>query len=160
LLAFLYPAVWSVAQLVTGPLSDRWGRKWLIVVGMWLQGAALALIAISQSFAAWATESVLLGVGTAMVYPTLLATLGDVAHPTWRGSAIGVYRLWRDLGYVVGALAAGLIADRLGSEWAILLTGVVTVASGLVVAARMRETANGRGVERADVSKRIGQTYP
>jgi MFS family permease len=160
LLAFLYPAVWSVTQLVTGPLSDRWGRKWLIVVGMWLQGAALALIAISHSFTAWAAESVLLGVGTAMVYPTLLAALGDVAHPTWRGSAIGVYRLWRDLGYVVGALAAGLIADRLGSEWAILLTGVVTLASGLVVAARMRETASGRSIERADVSKRIEQAYP
>jgi MFS family permease len=139
LLAFLYPAVWSVMQLATGPLSDRWGRKWLIVGGMILQGAALALIAAGGSFPLWAGASAVLGLGTAMVYPTLLAAIGDAAAPTWRASAVGIYRLWRDMGYVVGALGAGMAADLLGERSAILLVGLVTAASGLVVAARMPE---------------------
>lgn len=140
LLASLYPAVWGVTQLVTGPLSDHWGRKGLIAAGMALQGVALLLVAVSHTLAGWAAELALLGIGTAMVYPTLLAAIGDVAHPAWRGTAIGVYRLWRDLGYVAGALGAGFVADRLGSAWAIGLTGAVTVASGLVAAIGMRET--------------------
>jgi MFS family permease len=139
LLAFLYPAVWSVMQLATGPLSDRWGRKWLIVGGMILQGAALALIAAGGSFPLWAGASAALGLGTAMVYPTLLAAIGDAAAPTWRASAVGIYRLWRDMGYVVGALGAGMAADLLGERSAILLVALVTAASGLVVAARMPE---------------------
>ncbi|MBA3310850.1 MAG: MFS transporter [Nocardioidaceae bacterium] len=139
-LAALYPAVWGLGQLFTGALSDRWGRKWLIVVGMWLQSAALVVIALADAFAPWAAAAVLLGAGTAMVYPTLLATIGDVAHPRWRARAVGIYRLWRDGGFVVGALLAGIIADAHGIRSAILVVAVLTAVSGLVVAVRMYET--------------------
>ena len=113
-LTALYPAVWGLGQLATGALSDRWGRKWLIAGGMGLQGLALALVATSTGFTGWAVAAVLLGAGTAMVYPTLLAAIGDVAHPAWRARSVGVYRLWRDLGFAVGALLAGLLADAFG----------------------------------------------
>ena len=139
-LAAIYPAVWGLGQLVTGALSDRVGRKGLIVGGMLLQAAAIAMIAASHGFAPWAGAAVLLGAGTAMVYPTLLAAIGDVAHPAWRASAVGVYRLWRDAGFAVGALLAGLIADRLGMAAAIWTVAAVTGASGLVVLIRMYET--------------------
>ena len=112
-LAALYPAVWGIGQLFTGAWSDRVGRKWLIAGGMWAQAAAIGLIAASSSFGLWALGAVLLGAGTAMVYPTLLAAVGDVAHPAWRASAVGVYRLWRDAGFAVGALLAGIVADAL-----------------------------------------------
>lgn len=139
-LAAIYPAVWGLGQLITGALSDRLGRKGLIVGGMLVQGAALALIAATRGFAPWAAAGVLLGVGTAMVYPTLLATIGDVAHPAWRASAVGVYRLWRDAGFAVGALLAGAIADRFGMPAAIWAVAAMTAASGLVVLVRMYET--------------------
>ncbi|HLH70715.1 MAG TPA: MFS transporter [Candidatus Dormibacteraeota bacterium] len=139
-LAAIYPAVWGGGQLVTGALSDRLGRKWLIVSGMLAQGTALALMAASGGFWAWAAEAALLGTGTAMVYPTLLAAIGDVAHPAWRASAVGVYRLWRDLGFAVGGLLAGLVADRLGLGAAIEVVAGVTALSGAVVALRMYET--------------------
>jgi MFS family permease len=140
LLAGLYPGVWGVAQLATGALSDRVGRKPLIVGGMWLQAAALALLPLIHGFAPWAGAMVLLGLGTALVYPTFLAAVSDVAHPSWRASAVGVYRLWRDSGYAVGALLAGLLADRFGVPWASADIAVLTFASGAVVLARMRET--------------------
>jgi MFS family permease len=140
LLVALYPAVWGAAQLATGPLSDRWGRKRPIVGGMVLQGAALAAVATAGSFAPWALATVALGLGTALVYPTLLAAIGDVAHPSWRASAVGVYRMWRDAGYAFGALAAGLVADAFGLRAAVAAVAALTVASGLVVAARMYET--------------------
>ncbi|MEO6143115.1 MAG: MFS transporter [Dermatophilaceae bacterium] len=139
-LAALYPAVWGVGQLFTGALSDRWGRKWMIASGMWVQAVALGLIAIVDAFAAWAFAAVLLGAGTAMVYPTLLASIGDVAHPAWRASSIGVYRLWRDGGFAVGALLAGIVADALGVRAAIWTVAALTAVSGLVVAMRMYET--------------------
>ena len=139
-LAALYPAVWGAGQLVTGALSDRWGRKWLIAAGMWLQAGALALIALSDSFGWWAVAAVLLGAGTAMVYPTLLASIGDVAHPAWRARAVGVYRLWRDGGFAVGALLAGVVADALGVHAAVWTVAALTALSGLVVALRMYET--------------------
>jgi MFS family permease len=139
-LAALYPGVWGLGQLVTGPLSDRLGRKPLITGGMLLQAAALAGTALGGSFAPWAAGAVLLGVGTAMVYPTLLAAVGDVAHPSWRASAVGVYRLWRDAGFAVGALLAGIIADLAGLKAAVWVVAALTAASGLVVAARMYET--------------------
>ncbi len=139
-LAFIYPATWGVMQLWTGALSDRVGRKWLIAAGMLLQGAALVAMVRVHGFVPWFATGALLGIGTAMVYPTLLAAVGDVAHPTWRGSAIGMYRLWRDAGYAVGALLAGVLADAFGMATAIACIGVVTAASGLVVAVRMPET--------------------
>ena len=139
-LAALYPAVWGLGQLVTGSASDRLGRKWLIAGGMWVQAAGIFLTAASQELAAWIAGAVLLGIGTAMVYPTLLATIGDVAHPAWRAQSVGVYRLWRDAGYAVGAVLSGLIADRLGLPAAIAAVGALTALSGAVVALRMRET--------------------
>jgi MFS family permease len=139
-LAAIYPAVWGAGQLVTGALSDRIGRKWLIVGGMLLQATALGLLALSSSFAAWAAEAALLGAGTAMVYPTLLAAIGDVAHPSWRASAVGVYRLWRDLGFAIGALVAGIVADLFNLQAAIWVVAAITAVSGLVVAVRMYET--------------------
>jgi MFS family permease len=139
-LAALYPAVWGVGQLVTGALSDRIGRKWLIASGMWVQAGALALIALADAFPAWALAAVLLGAGTAMVYPTLLASIGDVAHPAWRARAVGIYRLWRDGGFAVGALLAGIVADLAGVRAAVWVVAALTALSGLVVAVRMYET--------------------
>ena len=139
-LAAIYPATWGVAQIVTGALSDRLGRKWLIAGGMWVQALGIAVIVLSTGFAGFAAGAALLGLGTAMVYPTLLAAIGDVAHPSWRASAVGVYRLWRDLGYAIGAALAGLTADALGLAAAMWITAGVTLASGLQVALRMRET--------------------
>jgi len=140
ILAATYPAVWGICQLVTGALSDRVGRKWMIAGGMWVQAAAIGLIAATGSFLPWMAGAVLIGVGTAMVYPTLLAAIGDVAHPSWRASAVGVYRLWRDAGYAFGALLSGIIADALGIVWAIAAIAALTFASGVVVALRMSET--------------------
>ena len=140
LLVALYPAVWGVGQLVTGALSDRWGRKRFIAGGMLLQAAALMAIATANSPVPWALASVLLGIGTAMVYPTLLASIGDVAHPSWRARAVGIYRLWRDLGFAVGALLTGVLADTFGIRPAIWAIAALTAASGLVVAKRMYET--------------------
>ena len=140
ILAAIYPAVWGLGQLVTGALSDRLGRKGLIAGGMLLQGVALGLIAATRGFAPWAIGGVLLGAGTAMVYPTLLAAIGDVAHPAWRASAVGVYRLWRDAGFAVGALLAGALADRFGMPAAIWTVAGLTAASGVVVLIRMYET--------------------
>jgi MFS family permease len=142
-LVALYPAVWGLGQLVTGGLSDRWGRKHLITTGMLLQAAALAVIAAADSAAVWALASVLLGAGTAMVYPTLLASVGDVAHPSWRARAVGIYRLWRDLGFAVGALATGVLADVFGVRAAFWTVAGLTAVSGLVVALRMYETHPG-----------------
>lgn len=138
-LAAVYPAVWAVAQIGTGAWSDRIGRKPLIVAGMVLQGLAILVIATVSSFEAWLLAAAALGLGTAMVYPTLLAAVADVADPAWRGSAIGVYRLWRDLGFAVGAVVAGLLADAAGMPTAVAAVGVLTIGSGLVVAARMIE---------------------
>ena len=139
-LAAIYPAVWGIGQLFTGALSDRVGRKWLIASGMWIQAVGIALIAASSSFTRFAIGAALLGVGTALVYPTLLAAIGDVAHASWRASAVGIYRLWRDLGYAVGAVLAGLVADAMGVDAAIWLVAAITACSGLVVAVRMSET--------------------
>jgi len=135
----VYPVVWSVLQTITGPLSDRWGRKGLIVAGMWVQAVGLFMTAATRHFGWWLAASVLLGVGTAMVYPTLIASVSDASHPTWRARSLSVYRFWRDMGYAVGALAAGIIADLFGAAWAIGSIGLLTLASGTVVAVVMRE---------------------
>ena len=139
-LAALYPAVWGVGQLYTGGLSDRVGRKPLIVGGMLTQAAAIAWIAATGSFAAWAIGCAFLGAGTAMVYPTLLAAIGDVAHPAWRARSVGIYRLWRDSGFAVGALLAGILADAISVPAAVYAVAAVTGLSGVVVALRMYET--------------------
>ncbi len=139
-LAAIYPAVWGIGQLFTGAWSDKVGRKWLIVAGMFTQAVGIGLTAISGEFWGFAAGAALMGAGTAMVYPTLLAAIGDVAHPSWRASSVGIYRLWRDSGYAAGALVAGVVADSLGLTWALWLIAGLTAASGLLVAIRMRET--------------------
>jgi MFS family permease len=133
----VYPAVWGILQTVTGPLSDRWGRKGLIAAGMWVQAIGLFLTGFTQRFLWWFLASILLGLGTAMVYPTLIAAVSDASHPSWRARSLSVYRFWRDLGYAIGALCAGVIADVFGMQWAILTIGAITFASGALVVLAM-----------------------
>jgi MFS family permease len=139
ILKAVYPATWGILQIATGPLSDRWGRKGLIVAGMWVQSAGLFLTAFTHKFEWWLVASLLLGVGTAMVYPSLIAAVSDASHPTWRARSLSVYRFWRDLGYAIGALSAGLIADFFGLVWAITAIAALTFVSGAVVVMLMRE---------------------
>jgi len=134
-----YPAVWGVLQVATGPLSDLWGRKGLIVAGMWVQAGGLFATVFGRSFGWWMLGSILLGLGTAMVYPSLIAAVSDASHPSWRARSLSVYRFWRDLGYAVGALSAGIVADAFGLSWAIGSVGVLTFLSGAIVAVSMRE---------------------
>ncbi|TGP27091.1 MULTISPECIES: MFS transporter [unclassified Mesorhizobium] len=136
----VYPAVWGILQVATGPLSDRWGRKGLIVAGMWVQAAGLLLTAMTRDFGWWLLASLLLGLGTAMVYPSLIAAVSDASHPSWRARSLSVYRFWRDLGYAIGALSAGLIADVFGFAAAIGAIAALTFLSGAIVAVAMRET--------------------
>lgn len=138
ILKAVYPAVWGLLQVATGPLSDRWGRKGLIAAGMWVQAGGLFLTAFTRQFEWWLLGSALLGVGTAMVYPSLIAAVSDAAHPTWRARSLSVYRFWRDLGYAIGALVSGLIADFLGLGAAIAAIAALTFLSGMVVAVAMR----------------------
>jgi MFS family permease len=139
ILKAVYPATWGILQIATGPLSDRWGRKGLIVTGMWVQSAGLFLTALTRSFEWWLLGSLLLGVGTAMVYPSLIAAVSDASNPTWRARSLSVYRFWRDLGYAIGALSAGIIADIFGMAWAIEVIAALTFVSGAIVALIMRE---------------------
>jgi MFS family permease len=149
-LAAIYPATWGATQLVTGAWSDRVGRKWLIAGGMWVQAIGIVFVAVGNHVGAFAVGAVLLGVGTAMVYPTLLAAIGDVAHPAWRASSVGVYRLWRDLGYAVGAILAGVTADALGLRAAVWVVAVLTFVSGIIAAFRMTETL---GIKSRDTAR-------
>jgi len=144
ILTALYPATWGMAQLFTGAWSDRIGRKWLIAGGMWVQALGIAVVLLASGMREAALGSVLLGLGTAMAYPTLLAAISDVTHPSCRASAVGVYRLWRDLGYAFGAALSGVLADALGLSLAITAVATVTLISGIVVAIRMRETLPAR----------------
>jgi MFS family permease len=139
-LAAAYPLTWGTSQLATGALSDRIGRKGLLVGGLLCAAAAIAAIAVLDGFWPWLGASVALGVGTGMVYPTLLAAVADVAEPAWRGSALGVYRMWRDLGFAAGAILVGVVADGAGMPAAIVVVATITAGSGLIVAVRMRET--------------------
>jgi MFS family permease len=143
ILKAVYPGVWGCLQVATGPLSDRWGRKGLIVAGMWLQAGALFLTAFTRDFRWWLIGSLLLGLGTAMVYPSLIAAVSDASHPSWRARSLSVYRFWRDLGYAIGALSAGIIADLFGLAWAIASIAALTFLSGTVVAALMEERSDG-----------------
>ncbi|MGJ0397384.1 MAG: MFS transporter [Methylocystis sp.] len=138
ILKAVYPATWGILQIATGPLSDRWGRKGLVVAGMWVQAAGLFLTAATREFEFWLIGSLLLGVGTAMVYPSLIAAVSDASHPSWRARSLSVYRFWRDLGYAIGALSAGVIADLAGLSWAIGTIAALTFLSGLIAALLMR----------------------
>ncbi len=142
----VYPVVWGAGQIITGPLSDRIGRKPLIVWGMFIQVLGHIVIGFNMfaPLASGLAGSVLLGIGTAMVYPALLAAIGDAAHPTWRATSLGVYRFWRDMGYAVGALMAGVVSSFLGLEWAVHIAGIITFLSGIIVWIRMNETSKGR----------------
>src|SRR6266478_4274946 len=155
ILKAVYPATWGILQVATGPLSDRWGRKGLIVAGMWIQSAGLFLTAATRQFEWWLVGSLLLGVGTAMVYPSLIAAVSDASHPTWRARSLSVYRFWRDLGYAIGALSAGIIADVFGMVWAIASIAALTFLSGAIVALVMREKAH-RGLDAAQSQEPSG----
>jgi MFS family permease len=146
-IAAAYPLSWGLLQLGTGALSDRWGRRPLIVVGMGLQAVALWAILLVHGEGPWIGTALVLGLGTALVYPTLLAAVSDVALPTWRASVVGVYRLWRDLGYAVGALLSGVVADLAGIPTAITLVASLTFASALIAAWRLRETLPSRTLQ-------------
>src|SRR5882724_5623899 len=143
ILKAVYPATWGILQIATGPLSDRWGRKGLIVAGMWTQAAGLFATAVTRTFSWWLVGSLLLGLGTAMVYPSLIAAVSDASHPSWRARSLSVYRFWRDLGYAIGALSAGIIADIFGMAWAIGTIATLTFLSGAFVALMMRGKARG-----------------
>lgn len=156
ILKAVYPATWGILQVATGPLSDRLGRKGLIVAGMWIQSAGLFLTAATRQFEWWLVGSLLLGLGTAMVYPSLIVAISDASHPTWRARSLSVYRFWRDLGYAIGALSAGIIADIFGMAWAIGTIAALTFLSGAVVAVLMRERA-GQSLDRAQNAKRLGR---
>jgi MFS family permease len=150
ILKAVYPATWGILQIATGPLSDRWGRKGLIVAGMWIQAAGLFLTALTREFQFWLIGSLLLGIGTAMVYPSLIAAVSDASHPAWRARSLSVYRFWRDLGYAIGALSAGIIADMFGLSWAIGTVAALTFLSGLVAALLMRDPSDRNLEQRAD----------
>jgi MFS family permease len=154
ILKAVYPATWGILQVATGPLSDRWGRKGLIVAGMWIQSAGLFLTAATRQFEWWLVGSLLLGLGTAMVYPSLIAAVSDASHPTWRARSLSVYRFWRDLGYAIGALSAGILADIFGMAWAIGAIAALTFVSGAVVAVLMRER---RSLDFAQNANPLGQ---
>ncbi|MGD9967501.1 MAG: MFS transporter [Hyphomonadaceae bacterium] len=159
LLKALYPVTWGLLQVATGPLSDRCGRKGLIVAGMWVQAGGLLLTAATRDFTWWIVGSVLLGIGTAMVYPSLIAAVSDASHPTWRARSLSVYRFWRDLGYAIGALAAGLIADQFGLAAAIAAIAGLTFLSGAVVAITMQSRiAPARDIDPAQSNR--GETAP
>lgn len=140
ILAAIYPASWGLLQIITGYLSDKVGRRWPIILGMWIQAIGISVIASFNQFWMFVVGNFLLGLGTAMVYPTLLAAIGDVAHPSWRASSVGIYRLWRDSGYAAGAIIAGLTADVFGLRSAIWLVAFLTFLSGVVAMLRMSET--------------------
>jgi MFS family permease len=156
ILKAIYPATWGILQIATGPLSDRWGRKGLIVAGMWVQSAGLFLTAATREYQWWLVGSLLLGLGTAMVYPSLIAAVSDASHPTWRARSLSVYRFWRDLGYAIGALSAGIIADIFGMGWAIGSIAALTFLSGTVVALLMRERTS-RSLDLAQDPKPVSQ---
>lgn len=139
-LAAIYPGVWGFMQLFTGAWSDRIGRKSMIMSGMWIQAVGIVLLAAFQNYLIWIGGLILLGIGTAQVYPTLLAAVGDAAHPSWRATSVGVYRFWRDSGYAIGAITSGIVADRFGIVSAILVVAFITFVSGVIVKFSMAET--------------------
>jgi MFS family permease len=138
----LHPGIWGVLQLLTGTFSDKVGRKVLIYPGMMIQGIGIWVVLFTGSMLGWVIGMSLLGVGTALVYPTLLAAISDVTHPKWRATSLGVYRFWRDLGFVFGAVGIGYIADLFGLDDAFHLVALLAVGSGIFVLVVMEETLN------------------
>lgn len=137
----VYGFVWGGSQLWTGPLSDAVGRKWPIVIGMWTCAAGIAATLFAEGMVEWSLSAGVTGVGMALLYPTLIAAIGDISHPNWRGSSLGVYRFWRDIGYGIGALLLGVIADTFGTlEAGFWFTAGAMTLSGLWVAFAMDET--------------------
>jgi MFS family permease len=137
----VYGFVWGGSQLWTGPLSDAVGRKWPIVIGMWTCAAGITATLFADGMVEWSLSAGVTGVGMALLYPTLIAAIGDISHPNWRGSSLGVYRFWRDLGYGIGALLLGVIADTFGTlEAGFWFTAGAMALSGLWVALAMEET--------------------
>lgn len=136
----LHPGIWGILQLMTGSLSDKVGRKILIYPGMLVQGVGIWIVLFFNSIPGWMTGMSLLGIGTALVYPTLLAAISDIAHPKWRATSLGVYRFWRDLGFVFGAIGIGFIADLLSISIAIQVVAWIAIASGIFVLLIMKET--------------------
>lgn len=139
IISSVYPAVWGLGQLLTGKLADHFSKKYMLFLGMLLQGLALLAFPFHDSFVFYVLLASALGFGTAMVYPTFLATIADNTHPEDRASSLGTFRLWRDLGYAVGALLTGIIADLLGIDFSIVIIGILTLGSGFVILVRMRE---------------------
>src|SRR5207249_5926813 len=136
----LHPGIWGVLQLATGSLSDKFGRKILIYPGMIVQAIGVWTVLLTNSFSVWIIGMSFLGIGTALVYPTLLAAISDIAHPRWRATSLGVYRFWRDLGFVFGAIGVGFLADLFGVTTAIQSVAWIALASGVFVFLVMRET--------------------
>lgn len=141
----LYPILWGLGQILTGHLADRVGRKPLIVTGMLVQAAGfvLALVLLDRPLLAGIASAIALGLGTAMVYPTLIASISDHAHPAWRANALGTYRFWRDAGYAAGALVAGILADAVGLEATVIAAAALTAVSGLLAARWITERRTG-----------------
>jgi MFS family permease len=147
-LGALYLGVWGVSQLVTGPLSDRIGRRTLIVAGLCVQAIGIGLFVPAAGFSLWILAAAGMGLGTGMVYPALLAAVGDLAHPAWRASALGVYRLWRDSGYAFGALIGGALADWFSLPAAVVCIAALTILSAVFTAFFLPETAYRQGPSR------------
>jgi sugar phosphate permease len=133
----IYPAVWGIGQLVTGKMSDHLNKKYMLFLGMLLQGIALLFFAFADSLTHFILLSLILGWGTAMVYPTFLATIAENTHPHDRAKSLGVFRLWRDLGYAIGAIMTGVIADTFGIDSSIVVIAILTIISSMIIAARM-----------------------
>ena len=150
-----YTRTWAVLQIYTGHLTDRIGRKWPIAIGMWLAAGGIALVALTATLVFWVVGAVLMGVGMALLYPTLLAVVSDVAAPRWRATSLGVYRLWRDSGYAFGALAIGIVADAFGLLAGFWFAAAIMTVSGLLVAIFMYETLPDRCVAHHDWEKDI-----
>jgi len=148
----LHPGIWGVLQLLTGSLSDRIGRKILIYPGMIVQAIGVWTVLFTNTFVGWITGMSLLGIGTALVYPTLLAAISDIARPRWRATSLGVYRFWRDLGFVFGAVGIGFIADLFSLGVALQLVAWISLCSGVFVFIVMRETGK-KKVNGATITK-------
>lgn len=139
IIAGTYPAVWGVGQIFTGKLSDHYSKRWLLTIGMLLQGLVLLLFVWASTFSQYIILAALLGGGTALVYPTFLAAIADYTHPLDRAKSLGIFRFWRDMGYAVGAILTGLIADLFGIDWPVVLIGLLTLLSGAIIYIRMIE---------------------